>query len=190
MWHALNAFERDDEIIADFVAYDAPDHFTPHDALFYQLMQGRMGNAKEHGKLRRYRIDLSMGKLQEEIVDADTHEFPMVDPRVALRPHKVGFMSAGGLGAVNTGVKRFDYESGRAQTYDFGEKAAVGEPVFAAKPGRGENDGWLLTQVLDGASEKAFFALFDASSVEQGPIAKIWLSHHLPISFHGSWAAA
>ena len=27
MWHALNAYERPGEIVADFVGYDAPDHF-------------------------------------------------------------------------------------------------------------------------------------------------------------------
>lgn len=188
MWHALNAFEANDEIVADFVGYDAPDHFVPNTAILYTIMDGKMGTHHEPGKLRRYRIDLKRGTCREEIVDNGPHEFPMVDPRTALHRHKIGYMTAGGAGVFNTAVKRFDYESGRAAQFDFGPKTVAGEPVFAA--GGGENEGWLISQVLDGESGKTFFAVLDASHVEDGPVAKIWLDHHLPISFHGAWKAA
>jgi hypothetical protein len=46
---------------------DAPDHFAPHDALFYRLMQGELGTGKAPGKLRRYRIDLRAKTLREDI---------------------------------------------------------------------------------------------------------------------------
>ena len=61
--------------------------------------------------------------------------------------------------------------------------------MFAAKPGGGHDDGWLIVQCLDGATERAFFALFDAARVDAGPVARIHLPHHLPISFHGWWKA-
>jgi len=190
MWHALNAFERGDEIVADFVAYNAPDHFAGHDALLYQIMQGKLAPAEEAGTLRRYRMSLRDGKLREEIVSADTHEFPIVDPRLATQAHRIGYMSAGGLHAINTVVKRVDFETGATQAYDFGSASAVGEPVFAAKPDGGVDDGWLIAQVLDGETKKTFFAVFDAATVGAGPVAKVRLSHSLPISFHGWWQAA
>ncbi|MGA8696367.1 MAG: carotenoid oxygenase family protein [Xanthobacteraceae bacterium] len=62
--------------------------------------------------------------------------------------------------------------------------------VFAARPGAGRDDGWLIVQCLGGRSERAFFALFDAAHVDAGPIARIRLPHALPISFHGWWKAA
>src|SRR5262249_57068200 len=74
--------------------------------------------------------------------------------------------------------------------FEFGAKTAVGEPVFAARPGGAVDEGWLIVQGLDGASGKAFFALFDAASVGAGPIAKLWLGHHLTLSFPGAWGAA
>jgi all-trans-8'-apo-beta-carotenal 15,15'-oxygenase len=188
IWHALNAYSEGDEIIADFVGYDAPDHFAPHDALFYQLMQGRMGTAKVPGTLRRYRIDLIRHALREEILDAGTHEFPMTDPRVAMQKHAIGYLSCGGAtNVITSGVKRFDFRNGAAQIFDFGDNVAAGEPVFAARPGGAPDDGWLIVQCLDGRSERAFFALFEAAHVERGPIARIHLPHHLPISFHGWW---
>jgi len=190
MWHALNAYETNDEIVADFVGYDAPDHFVPNTAVLYTIMDGKMGTQREPGKLRRYHIDLKRGSCREEIVDNGPHEFPMVDPRTALHRHEVGYMTAGGTAIFNTGVKRFDYESGRATQFDFGPKTVAGEPVFAAAPGGSEDQGWLITQVLDGNSGKTFFAVLDAEHVEDGPAAMLWLDHHLPISFHGAWKAA
>jgi all-trans-8'-apo-beta-carotenal 15,15'-oxygenase len=33
-------------------------------------------------------------------------------------------------------------------------------------------------------------AVFDARRVEDGPVARVRLRHHLPVSFHGWWEAA
>lgn len=190
MWHALNAYGDGDEIIADFVGYDTPDHFAPHNALFYRVMQGEMGEAKTPGTLRRYRINLAAHSLREEILDSGSHEFPMIDPRAAMQKHDVAYLTAGTANyGVNTGVKRVDYLSGKTQFFDFGPDVVAGEPVFAAQPGAVRDQGWLIVQCLDGRSERAFFALFDAARVDTGPIARIHLPHHLPISFHGWWKA-
>jgi all-trans-8'-apo-beta-carotenal 15,15'-oxygenase len=190
IWHALNAYSDGSEIIADFVGYDTPDHFAPHNALFYKVMQGEMGEAKTPGTLRRYRIDLAAQSLREEILDSGSHEFPMIDPRAAMQKHDVAYLTAGKVNwGVNTGVKRVDYPSGKTQVFDFGADVTAGEPVFAARPGAGRDEGWLIVQCLDGRSERAFFALFDATHVDSGPIARVHLPHHLPISFHGWWKA-
>ncbi len=190
MWHALNAYDDGGEIIADFVGYDTPDHFAPHDALFYKLMQGEMGEAKAPGTLRRYRIDLAAHTLREEILDSGSHEFPMIDPRAAMQKHDVAYLTAGAVNyGVNTGVKRVDYLSGKTQVFDFGPDVMAGEPVFAARPGAARDQGWLIVQCLDGGTERAFFALFDAAHIDAGPMARIHLPHHLPISFHGCWKA-
>ena len=42
MWHTLNAYVAGDRILADFVGYDAPDHFLGPDAAFRMIMQERL----------------------------------------------------------------------------------------------------------------------------------------------------
>ena len=147
-------------------------------------MQGALGTAEAPGKLRRYRIDLHAKTLREDIVDAGSHEFPMIDPRAALQKHAVGYLTFGGSLTINSGVKRIDYRSGAAQTFDFGPDVATGEPVFAARPGGGNDEGWLIVQCLDGSTERAFFALFDAARLDLGPIARhppaASFTHQLP----------
>lgn len=192
MWHALNAHEKGDEIIADIVAYDDPDHFIGDNPILKTLMAGKLGNAEKPGTIRRYVMSLSTGKAREEILDSANHEFPMTDPRVQLGQHKIGYFSVGGVGALNSGVKRMDMDSGQTQEFDFGaDNVHVGEPVFVARDETSStpDDGWLIAQCLDAKSERTFFAVFDANAVDAGPLAKIWLTHHVPMSFHGGWAA-
>ena len=47
MWHSVNAYDRGNEIVADFVGYDTPDHFLEIGAAepaWYAYMQGRAGS--------------------------------------------------------------------------------------------------------------------------------------------------
>jgi all-trans-8'-apo-beta-carotenal 15,15'-oxygenase len=190
IWHTLNAFERGDQLIADFVGYDEPDHFLGPDALFAALMAGRSGRYEAAGMLRRYIAQPSSGKLREEIIDPGNHEFPMLDARIALGEHAVGYFAWGPVGGVHTGLRRFDYRRETVDTFDFGPGVQVGEPVFAARPGGGLDEGWLLAQCLDGAACAAFFAVLDAQALGAGPLALIWLDHLLPLSFHGVWCGS
>ncbi|MFY0663798.1 MAG: carotenoid oxygenase family protein [Natronospirillum sp.] len=190
MWHALNAYEKGDELIADIVAYDNPDHFIGEDPLLHTLMSGRMGNAQEAGKLRRYIINTRTGTLKEEVLDSGNHEFPFVDPRAVAQEHSVGYYAWSGIGTMQTGLKRLDMKTGQAQVFDFGPGTHVGEPVFVNRPSGQIDDGWLISQCLDGTSGTTFFALFDAAAITNGPVAKIWLDHSVPLSFHGWWQAA
>jgi all-trans-8'-apo-beta-carotenal 15,15'-oxygenase len=108
----------------------------------------------------------------------------------SMQKHDVAYLTAGTVNyGVNTGVKRVDYLKDKRQVFDFGAEIMAGEPVFAARPGAARDQGWLIVQCLDGRSERAFFALFDAAHLDAGPIARIHLPHHLPISFHGWWKA-
>ena len=51
------------------------------------------------------------------------------------------------------------------------------------------DDGWLIAQCPDAGSERTFSGVFDASAVDAGLLAKVWLTHHVPVSFHGGWTA-
>ncbi len=187
MWHGLNAYEQGSAIVADFVGYDAPDHFIGANPAFTAVMRGEEGEAKHPGTVRRYVMDLKAGKLREETVDTGHNEFPMIDPRVALRTHRFGYIACGDTGDwMLDGVARLDLESGAREEFRFGPRHFVGEPIFA--PRRvGEGDGWILTEVQSGKTDHSFLAVFEAAHLAAGPVAKVHLRHHAPISFHGYW---
>ena len=88
---------------------------------------------------------------------------------------------------LSSDIKQFDFKTGNNETYYFGSNTVVGEPIFASNSTNKTDEGWLLTKCLDGVSGKSSFAVFVSNTVTKGPICKIWLNHHLPISFNGFW---
>ena len=36
-------------------------------------------------------------------------------------------------------------------------------------------------------SAVAFVGVYDAKRIPDGPVAKIWIDHHVPITFHGTF---
>ncbi len=190
MWHSLNAYEEKGKIIADFSSFDEPDHFVGEDAFMYNFMQGYMGKIDHKGKARRYIIDVQSGTAKEDIISDGNYEFAMADPRVYGRKHRYGYFASGGLSDLTTGISRIDYSTMDIQHFDFATPAHTGEPVIIPKPNGKVDDCWIITQCLDSKSMRTFFAIFDAAHIRDGPLAKIWLSHHVPISFHGAWKSA
>jgi all-trans-8'-apo-beta-carotenal 15,15'-oxygenase len=198
MWHALNAYASGDVITADFVGYDAPDHFLGPDAAFRTIMQGRSGLAKSRGMLRRFTVDLAARRTRLETVSAGHYEFPVIpQPRVGQR-HRYGYVAAQAVdqGWFHDGIARIDTEGGQSAAFHFGAGHYVGEPVFVPDPARpidpaaDADHGWLIAEVLDGRSGTTSLAVFDAERIADGPLAQVRLRHALPFSFHGWWEAA
>jgi all-trans-8'-apo-beta-carotenal 15,15'-oxygenase len=194
MWHSLNAYERGHEIVAEFVGYDNPDHFIGTDPLLAAIMQGRAGTAVHPGTIRRYVIDLQHNRVNQETLAKESYEFPIVNPQRLGRVHRYGYFTYSGSTALqDTGIARFDMHSGKRELFDFGADFFVGEPIFVPRPGHdysgdeAPETGWLIAQVFDLKVQKSFFALFASERLTAGPIARILLEHHVPISFHGYW---
>jgi all-trans-8'-apo-beta-carotenal 15,15'-oxygenase len=156
-------------------------------------MQGQPGIAKSPGLLRRFTIDLAAGRAQTETVAEGHFEFPMTHPAVVGRRYRYGYMAVGDIaqGWQQTGLARIDVESGERLAFSFGPDFYVSEPVVAPDPAAtAEDSGWVLCEVLDGEAGKSFLAIFDAGRIADGPVARLRLSRHLPMSFHGWWESA
>jgi all-trans-8'-apo-beta-carotenal 15,15'-oxygenase len=193
MWHSVNAYERGDSIIADFIGYDAPDHFFGRQATFRAIMTGHTGVAASPGQLRRVVLDLSRRAARLETMASAHFEFPTTNPRMQGRSYRFGYCAVGDIARswFHDGIAKVDVESGKYEEFRFGPQTYVGEPVFAPHgESQSEDAGWLLCEVLDGRTECSRLAVFDARNVRLGPVATVNLSHHLPFSFHGWWQAA
>ena len=61
-----------------------------------------------------------------------------------------------------------------------------GEPIFVAAPhGAREDDGVVLSLVLDATREKSFLLVLDATSLKE--IGRAWLPHAVPLGLHGAF---
>jgi beta,beta-carotene 9',10'-dioxygenase len=61
-----------------------------------------------------------------------------------------------------------------------------GEPVFVHRPdATAEDDGAILSVVLDANAERSFLLILDAGTFEE--VARAEAPHHIPFGFHGQY---
>jgi all-trans-8'-apo-beta-carotenal 15,15'-oxygenase len=199
MWHAVNSFDRGNEIIADYVGYDKPDHFIEMDGqepAWFAYMKGKPGSYVNPGKLRRLIVNKSTKAVKEEILDAGNNEFPITDKRVHCHEHRdIYFIQAAKDALWWSKIARFDTRTGNSDGYDFGPGYYLNEPSFAADQTIPVNlavqdAGWVLVPVFEVATGVSSLAIFRAGRLSDGPIASVRLKTHDAFAFHGYWHEA
>jgi hypothetical protein len=53
-----------------------------------------------------------------------------------------------------------------------------------------EGDGWVLSVIYRGGTDRSDLAIYDAQNLGAGPIALARLPRRVPFGFHGNWRAA
>lgn len=85
-------------------------------------------------------------------------------------------------------IVRADLSDGSTSTWAE-DGAYPGEPVFVARPGgEEEDDGVLLSVVLDSREGNTYMLVLDASNLDE--LGRAEAPHHIPFGFHGQFAAA
>ncbi len=198
-FHHVNAFERDGELAIDLVAYDDPGVI---DALYLDRSGPR--GALPHTELRRYTIGLDGGGVGSEVIPGGHDvELPRIDYRRRNgrdyghawfagsdgQGHRSGPGRARPLaqGWLDRLVK-LDLPEGRR--HEWSEPGRYpGEPVFVPRPGGDEeDDGVVLSIVLDAEAGRSFLLVLDAASLEE--LARADAPHHIPFGFHGQYFGA
>ena len=182
VFHPLNARDVGDTVVIDVVRH--PRMFD----------KSRLGPNEGVPSLWRWTFDRASGQAKEEQLDDRAIEFPRVDERLVGRAHRYGWATglSGGDDAdlewPGTSLVRYDSVTGGSEEIDFGPKRAPGEAVFVPRSDdAAEDDGWYLTLVLDGDTDRSELVVLDASAPGEGPVARVHLPTRVPLGFHGNW---
>ncbi|HEY0191534.1 MAG TPA: carotenoid oxygenase family protein [Kofleriaceae bacterium] len=167
-WHFANAYRHGNELLVDYVRY--PD-FGTFDAMS-DFARGHAGSALEDGRYHRARIDLVARTLVSEPLSDRPCEFPGVATGEAGYPHALTYLAFDDLGAIGSIDAR-----GTIVSHELPADERITEPLYV--------DGYLLA--LCHATDRAYVAVYDAARIPDGPVAKLWLDHHVPITFHGTF---
>ena len=87
----------------------------------------------------------------------------------------------------------FQYDSKHENRQVWYSHGVVGEPVFVPRLGwqssreGDEDDGFVLVQLYVPETHCTEYVILDAKRVNQGPLARIKLKHHIPYGFHGTF---
>ncbi len=188
IFHHVNAYEQDQEIIVDSIAYEALTVISPEAG--YKEVDFR---TLSPGQLWRFRLNLQEQTIEKQQIDTRTTEFPVVNPERVGRKHRYVFIStahdANENGPLQAQMK-LDHETGQQQIFSFAPKGFAGEPIFVPrKDPQSEDDGWVLNLIYDAQHHRSNLIIFDGKDISQ-PVAKLHLKHHIPYGLHGNWVGA
>ena len=182
-FHHVNAFEQDDELLIDLIAY--PDSKIIDDLYLEPLRTGRSGNAA--GKLKRYCLNLNSGDAIGETLSDETIELPRIHYRQAnAKPYQ--FVYGVGnqiLNNFNDQLVKINVNTGETAFWS-DENCYPGEPVFVSAPNASaEDEGILLSVVLDADRKQSFLLMLDAQSMSE--LTRAEVPHVIPFQFHGQY---
>jgi carotenoid cleavage dioxygenase-like enzyme len=183
-FHHINAFEDGDELVVDMCAYDDDEIVR---SLYLEPL--RSGAAAPEGRVRRYRIPAAAGADASEERIGDLHlELPRIDYRRCNgRPYRFVYGSGhAGSGFSDCVVKLDVHDGGAVRWAEDG--CYAGEPVYVPAPGASaEDEGVLLSVVLDADAGTSFLLVLDAATLEERARARV--PHHIPFGFHGMFSS-
>jgi carotenoid cleavage dioxygenase-like enzyme len=142
--------------------------------------------------LYQWQIDLDTGTVSEQAVDDRWIEFPAVNYAYAGRPNRYTYAVNTPALTEKTGgrIIKYDRATGARTEHQLGEGWVPGEAAFvAAKGGRGEDEGWLMTIVSHQTADASQLLVLDATHVDAAPVAAVTLPRRVPAGFHGAWIA-
>jgi beta,beta-carotene 9',10'-dioxygenase len=188
-FHHVNAYEEDGAVHIDLLAY--PDADVIDRLRLERLRAGAPAHATS--ALTRFSIPLA-GAADEPVAIEGTAlcDTPLELPRFDyLRRAGRRYSRLWGVGQSDPDtfldtIVKVELDEARARVTRWHEPGCYsGEPVFAGRPGgAAEDDGILLSVVLDTAARTSFLLVLDAATLEE--LARATVPHHIPFGFHGN----
>jgi len=142
---------------------------------------------------------MKTGEVREGDIDDLNTEFNKSNPifhgvKSKYSYHqRIPLLHEGGYTLRFTGLVKYNNDTGECKQWDYGPGVFGSEAMFAPKPGADRNsqedDGYVITLVTDSNTWKSDCLVFDATDIEQGPVARVHLPHRVPYGFHAAWAA-
>ena len=190
VFHAMNAWEEGDRIVADVMHREAPVLFPAADGK-------PIDPEKQRARLARWTFNLADGSdtFTRVYLDDLPGEFPRIDDRRAGLINQHSWFAANSTkadpgGAFNS-IAHVDNTTGKRKLYELPMGDATSEPVFVPRSADApEGDGWLLATIWRAAENRSDLAVFNATDVDCGPVATVELAGRVPFGLHGNWVPA
>ena len=180
--HHVNAFEKDGQLIIDMIAYKDPEVLKAFNCK--NLCSSR--TKLPAGHLKRYTIDPNTNKVSSQLLSSHhTVELPQINPAKLMQDYRYMYATASNENGIAQQLLKLDLHSKRHEIWKC-KGCFPTEPVFVAKPGSTEeDDGIILSLVLDVPAQKSFLLVLDAKTFKE--ISRIYAPHHIPFTVHSKF---
>jgi carotenoid cleavage dioxygenase-like enzyme len=202
MMHTFNAHTVGSKIILYAPFWES--NFFP----FFPPVDGSPWNpAKAKAFVRKITLDLKSKKdtwTEEVLWPFPVNDLGRVDTRFMSLEQRYGFTGytdpdkpfdqarAGNLqGRITNCYGRFDFTTGKLNTYFAGNTHSLQECCFVPRAGsKEEGDGYLIGCASNYAESRSELIIADARNLEAGDIARVILPFRSTAQVHGLWASA
>lgn len=186
VFHHANAFEKDNEIVIDSICYEDLPQVEPESDF-----RETDFDAIKPGQLWRFHLNLEDSTVSSQLIESRCCEFPCVHPQKVGRNYRYLYMGAADAASGNAPLQAFekvDLETGTKQVWSAAPHGFASEPIFVPRSRHGdEDDGWVLGLIYDSTHHRSDVVILDAKDLNQAPIAKLHLKHHIPYGLHGNF---
>ena len=180
--HHVNAYEQDGNIIIDLIAHQNP---TITKAFAYEnLCNPQMTIPAAY--LKRFTINLQEGVVSECKFFPHNIELPNINPNVLMHPYRYMYATFSERGFAQHISKLDLHTKHHHQWHEPGTYPT--EAVFVPRPGaKDEDDGVLLSIILDAVEKKSFLLVLDARNLKE--LARAYVPHAIPFTVHSKFFA-
>ncbi|KAJ5525497.1 Carotenoid oxygenase [Penicillium frequentans] len=205
-FHTINAFQEQSkgdstkvDIVADLVRMDTSEFL---DLVLYKNMKSSLPTAKEFAATRtdemrttfsRFRLPALPAEPSDEVLQATLEwssgkafspELPTMNPKLVTKKHRYAYAASfRGASTLTDGIIKFDCETQETCLWAH-HGHSPGEPIFVANPdGVNEDDGVLLSVVLDGFREHSYLLCLDARNLTE--LGRANMKGAVGFGFHG-----
>lgn len=183
-FHHVNAWEDGEDVIVDLCRFD--DASIVENLYLDEVRQGTLRD-EAYAFLHRYTLKPGAARAEERRLSDESVELPRINYRANnCRPYRhvygVGFSEAGPFSKL----VKIDAETGESIAWSEAGCFA-GEPVFVEAPdGSAEDDGVVLSLVLDGEAGRSMLLVLDARDMSE--LARAEISAPVAPGFHGNFS--
>jgi carotenoid cleavage dioxygenase len=189
MYHAINAWEEGDSIVLIGGRIEHPLADDPANPKGIRDVP-TIGFLRLEPRLHRWRLNLTTGQATEEPLDDILTEFPRMDNRRLGRRSRYAYspLIAHAPTVLFEGFVKYDTERSGSATHRYAKGWFGGEVVFAPRAGsKEEDDGYLVTFVVEEATGTSELHVIDARDVTRGPVARVLIPQRVPTGYHAWW---
>jgi len=180
--HHINAFEKNNEIMIDLIAYNDPAIISA-----FNLENICSSNPKVPiSEFRRYTVNLITKNVSMKIFAPDSGEMPNINDAYRTKEYHYLYCNMSNKpGTLADQICKIDLKNGQKLLWQ-SPGTYPNEPVFVPTPHQhSEDDGVVISHVLDAAKKQTFILILDAKNLQE--LARASICGYIPFTVHSKF---
>ncbi len=182
-FHHVNAFEDNNNIIIDLIAYD--DASIIDTLSFEHIFNQTNTSSINKSVLKRFTINPNQKSIVSTIISSTHIEMPQINyTHYNMKPYHYVYA----LTSINdhkSDLIKIDVTNGKSIKWKE-KNCSASEPIFVAHPqATTEDDGVIISVILNFHEQRSFLLILDAKTFTE--IGRATVPHHIPFNLHGAF---